>query len=99
MIQIDARSGFWTIKHLTCGATFQITGDKIIDTDQAIRCSNCGIPVNLGNLKDAVTQLMNCQQSIERSSQRHNDPANQTWQIDPPIIIIEEEKPSIIRMN
>jgi hypothetical protein len=99
MIQIDARSGFWTIKHLTCGAIFQITGDNILNAEHGLNCSNCNIPLNIAKLKDAVIQLIHCHESIERSSERHNDPSSQTWQIEPPIQIIEEEKTSIIRVN
>lgn len=93
MFKIDARSGFWTIKHLapSCGATFQITGDKILEA-QTVNCSNCGIPVNFGYLKDSVTTLIHFQENIVRASQRRNDPSTQFWQIDAPIEIVEEEE-------
>ena len=104
MFEIDARLGLWTIKHLvpTCGASFQMTGDKIIDNESeriAIICPNCGIQLNMSSLKDAVINLSHCQESLERASKKNNDPSIQSWQIDPPIKVVEKEKTSIIRMN
>ena len=90
-IKINARS-FWTIKHLTCGAMFQITGDKIWDTTQNINCPNCGIPVNFVPLHQAVIDLDNCQTNIMRASERNNDPSTLLWQINPPIEIVDEEE-------
>jgi len=98
MFEIDVRKGIWTIKHLTCGASFQMTGDKILEATQTINCQNCAIPVNISYLKDSVINLMHFQENIDRASQRHNDPSKKVWQIDPPIKIIEEEKPLLVRV-
>ena len=92
MFQIDARNGLWTIKHLACEASFQMTGDKILEATQTINCQNCAIPVNISYLKDAVVKLMHFVENISRASQRHNDPSKQAWQIDPPIKIVEKEE-------
>ncbi|MGO9621153.1 MAG: hypothetical protein ACLPT6_07085 [Desulfobaccales bacterium] len=94
MIQIDARSGLWTITHLIgCGASFQITGDKIVNAPTSIRCSNCGIAPDLASLRDAASYLIDCQAAIERASKKHDDPSAQGWQIDPPINLVEDVQP------
>jgi hypothetical protein len=90
-IKINAH-GFWTIKHLTCGATFQVTGDKIWDTTQSINCPNCDIPVNFVPLHQAVIDLDNCRNNIMRASERKNDSSTLVWQINPPIEIVDEEE-------
>lgn len=91
---INAR-GLWTIKHLTCGAMFQVSGDKIWDGLIA-KCPNCEIPVNIVSLKQAIIDLDNCQNNIKRASERNNDPSTMVWQINPPIEIIEEEPKRIL---
>lgn len=90
MIKINARD-FWTIKHLTCKAMFQVTGEKIWDATH-INCPNCGVPVNFGPLKQAVIDLDNCQTNIKRASEKYKDPSTPAWQITPPIEIVEEDE-------
>lgn len=92
MFKIDPLKGFWTITHLTCGAKFQITGQKVLDTKQQIKCSNCSIPIGTELLKHGVDGFDTALRDIERSSQTLNEPYKKVWQIDPPIKIIEEDE-------
>lgn len=90
MFQIDPLSGFWTIKHLTCGASFQMTGDKI-NMAQRISCPNCGIPLHHGVLQAAVNNLDLSLRAIEQVTGEIGNPPDPKWQITPPITVLEEE--------
>jgi len=92
MYKIDF-DGFWTIKHITCGATFEITGQKIRESKQPIKCSNCGIPIDTEMLKNGVDKIHTALIDIDRASKSPREPYDQLWQIYPPIKVVEEEKP------
>ena len=92
MFQIDPRNGLWTIKHLSCDASFQLTGDNILNATQRITCPNCAIPIKTQDLKDAVSNLIFFQEYIDRASKKFDDLSVLDWHIDLPITIIEEEE-------
>jgi hypothetical protein len=94
MFKIDPLD-FWTIKHLTCGATFQIKSKKIIDGTQPILCSNCGIPLPCtGLLRIALDKFDMALREIEQATKTTNEPYEKLWEINPPIKIIEEDEPT-----
>ena len=95
MFQINPLKGFWKIKHLSCGATFEITGQKILDTKQPIKCSNCGIELcDTEMFRLGVKNFDMSLNDIERATKTINEPIKKVWEIDPPIKIIEEEESS-----
>ena len=64
MFQVDAISGSWSITHLTCGATFQMQGEKIKNA-RAVRCPNCDTDfIAFSLVQAAVDNLDSYQQNI-----------------------------------
>jgi hypothetical protein len=90
MFEIEPLNGFWTIKHLICGATFQITGKIILNAKQPIQCPNCGIPIDTEVLKSGVDKFVTSIKDIKRSTLMPGDHNRFAWEINPPIKIIEK---------
>jgi hypothetical protein len=65
MFQVEAISGLWSITHLTCGATFQLHGEKIKNF-RAVRCPNCNQEFIAFPLVQAAVDNLNAyQQNIK----------------------------------
>ena len=73
MFQIDPLSGLSCIKHLTCEATFQMNGEKILGT-HPITCPNCKIRIDEEALKDSVEKLNQSIVALNRINKLGNGP-------------------------
>jgi hypothetical protein len=84
MFQIDPLKGMWTLKHLKCGASFEITGENIMNRE-TIRCPNCNVstPEDFVYIQKAAEDLEQFHSVIGRVT---------SWDITPPIIVLEEEE-------